>query len=61
MKAATMAQNVHLVGLKTFAEEYTVKHKILVTNDPCPGKMKDMMVMHRNIFLEKSWVDELIS
>jgi len=61
VKATTMAQPRHLSGLKSFAEEYTVKHKILVTNDPYPRKIDDMMVLPWNIFLEKLWGNELIS
>ena len=61
VKSTPMAQNRHLSGLKSFAEEYTVKHKIIVTNDPYPRKMHDVMVLPWNIFLEKLWGGDLIS
>jgi len=61
VKATTMAHKRHISGLKSFAEEYTVKHKILVTNDPYPRQLEDVLVLPWNIFLEKLWGSELIS
>jgi uncharacterized protein len=61
VKATTMAHKRHISGLKSFAEEYTVKHKILVTNDPYPRQLEDVLVLPWNIFLEKLWGGELIS
>lgn len=38
VKATQMANPRHASGLLRFSEEYHVKHKILVTNDPYPRK-----------------------
>jgi uncharacterized protein len=61
VKATLMAHKRHISGLKSFAEEYTVKHKIIVTNDPYPRQLEDVLVLPWNIFLEKLWGGELIS
>lgn len=61
VKATPMAHKRHISGLQRFAEEYTVKHKILVTNDAYPRKLEDVWVLPWNIFFEKLWSGELIS
>lgn len=61
VKATPMAHKRHISGLQRFAEEYTVKHKILVTNDTYPRKLEDVWVLPWNIFFEKLWSGELIS
>jgi uncharacterized protein len=61
VKATPMAQTRHLSGLKSFAGEYTVKHKILVTTDPYPRLLNDVLVLPWKIFLEKLWGGELIA
>lgn len=60
VKATPQAHNRHLSGLNSFSDEYTVKHKVLVTNDPYPRKVNDIMIMPWRIFLEKLWSRELI-
>jgi uncharacterized protein len=47
--------------LKSFAGEYTVKHKILVTTDPYPRLLNDVLVLPWKIFLEKLWGGDLIA
>jgi uncharacterized protein len=61
VKATPMAQTRHLSGLKSFAGEYTVKHKILVTTDPYPRLLNDVLVLPWKIFLEKLWGGDLIA
>lgn len=61
VKATPMAHKRHISGLQRFAEEYTVKHKILVTNDAYHRKLEDVWVLPWNIFFEKLWSGELIS
>lgn len=61
VKATPMAHKRHISGLQRFAEEYTVKHKILVTNDAYPRKLEDVWVLPWNIFFKKLWSGELIS
>ncbi len=61
VKATQMAHTRHLSGLKRFAEEYQVKHKILVTNDEYPRTVEGIMIFPWKVFLEKLWSGELIS
>lgn len=61
VKATTNATPRHAKGLKSFAEEYTVKKQILVTNDPYPRKMGEVMVLPWQVFMEKLWAGDIIS
>jgi uncharacterized protein len=60
VKATSLANERHLRGLKSFAEEYNVKKKILVSNDPLPRKVGDIMIMPWKYFLDQLWDGELI-
>jgi predicted AAA+ superfamily ATPase len=60
VKAATQATPRHLKGLKAFAEEYSVKHKILITNEEQPRLVDGIMIYPYKIFLEKLWAGEII-
>jgi predicted AAA+ superfamily ATPase len=51
----------HLKGLLRFAEEYTVKRQIVVSNDPDPRKIGEIEILPWKQFLEKLWSNELIS
>lgn len=51
----------HLNGLKSFSEEYKVKHSILVCNEPLPRKHGQIQILPWKIFLQKLWAGELIS
>lgn len=60
VKATTQAQERHLKGLKRFSEEYTVKKRILVSNDPMPRKVGDIDILPWEMFLEKLWDNDII-
>ena len=60
VKATQMANPRHASGLLRFSEEYHVKHKILVTNDPYPRKMGEVMILPYTVFLEKLWAGEFV-
>ena len=60
VKAAEQANHRHLKGLKAFAEEYEVKKKILISNDPLPRLIGDILVLPWRVFLERLWADEII-
>ena len=60
VKATPGASTRHLKGLKSFAEEYTVKRKILVSLDPEPRKSGDILILPWNRFLELLWNGEII-
>lgn len=61
VKATENANPRHLSGLRHFAEEYPVKKSILISNDPFPRKIENIMILPWNIFLQKLWAGELIS
>ncbi|MDR0833750.1 MAG: DUF4143 domain-containing protein [Candidatus Symbiothrix sp.] len=60
VKSTTQANPHHLKGLKAFAEEYNVKHKILISNDPHPRLVDGIMIYPWNVFLQKLWAGEII-
>jgi predicted AAA+ superfamily ATPase len=60
VKSTTQANPRYLKGLKAFAEEYNVKHKILVSNDPYPRLVDDIVIYPWKVFLQKLWAGEII-
>ena len=60
VKATEQANQRHLKGLKAFAEEYQVKKQILITNDPLPRLVGDILILPWKIFLERLWAEEII-
>ena len=60
VKSTNQAKPRHLSGLNRFGEEYTVKKKILVTNDLYPRQMGDILILPWKVFLEKLWGGEII-
>jgi predicted AAA+ superfamily ATPase len=60
VKSTKMATSRHLKGLKSFSEEYTVKKSILISNDPYPRQMGEILVLPWQIFLQKLWNGEII-
>jgi len=61
VKSTDNANLRHTKGLLTFADEYTVKQLILVTNDPFPRQLGDVLVLPWRVFLQKLWAQEIIS
>lgn len=60
VKATPSASARHLKGLISFAEEYSVKRKILVSLDPLPRKAGDIDILPWERFLELLWNGEII-
>jgi predicted AAA+ superfamily ATPase len=60
VKSTDHAKSEHLRGLKAFAEEYEVKKKILVSNDPLPRISDDILILPWQVFLQRLWADEII-
>ncbi|MCK9448831.1 MAG: ATP-binding protein [Bacteroidales bacterium] len=60
VKSTTNANPRHAKGLQQFADEYTLKNQILVTNDLYPRQMGNILVLPWKIFLEKLWSGEII-
>jgi predicted AAA+ superfamily ATPase len=60
VKSTDNANPRHAKGLVSFAEEYTLKQLILVTNDPFPREMGNVLVLPWRLFLERLWAGEII-
>ena len=60
VKSTKMVNSRHLKGLKSFSEEYTVKKSILISNDPFPRQIGNILVLPAHIFLQKLWGGEII-
>jgi len=60
VKSTSNAIPRHVKGLYSFAEEYTVRKLILVTNDPFPRQMGDVLVLPWKIFLQNLWAQKII-
>lgn len=60
VKSTDNVQLRHLKGLKAFAEEYEVKHKIVVSNDSYPRLVGDIRILPWKQFIKMLWDGELI-
>ncbi|MCZ2100769.1 MAG: hypothetical protein LC107_04435 [Chitinophagales bacterium] len=60
VKATDNVQKRHFKGLRAFAEEYTVKNKIIISNDPFIRQADDIVIYPWKIFLEKLWAGEIM-
>jgi len=60
VRATEQANHRHLKGLKAFAEEYETKKLILISNDPMPRKIDNILILPWKIFLERLWAEEII-
>lgn len=60
VKATANAHPRHAKGLMSFSEEYTVKKLLLVSTDPLPRQMGNVLVLPWQIFLQKLWAGEII-
>jgi predicted AAA+ superfamily ATPase len=61
VKSTSNVNSRHLKGLMSFAEEYKVKKLLLVSNDPFPRQVGNILILPWKIFLEKLWSNEIIS
>jgi predicted AAA+ superfamily ATPase len=50
----------HLRGLRAFAEEYGVEKQIVVSNDPYPRLIDNILILPWKVFLERLWNGEII-
>jgi predicted AAA+ superfamily ATPase len=60
VKATESVSEKHLKGLKSFADEYTVKRLILVSNDNLPRKTGNISILPWRMFLDELWAGEII-
>ncbi|MDR0829718.1 MAG: DUF4143 domain-containing protein [Prevotellaceae bacterium] len=60
VKSAVEVQSRHLKGLKAFAEEYSAKKLIVVSNDPYPRQVGSILILPYQVFLKRLWGGEII-
>ena len=60
VKATEQANHRHLKGLKAFAEEYETKKLILISNDPLPRLVENILILPWKVFLERLWSEQII-
>ena len=60
VKSSEIANTRHLKGLISFSEEYNTKKLILVSNDPLPRKIGQIMILPWRIFLDQLWAGEIL-
>jgi len=60
IKATEQAHARHLKGLKAFSEEYETKKRILISNDPYPRLVDDILILPWKVFLQRLWNGEII-
>ena len=60
VKATDHVDNRHLKGLLAFSEEYEVKKSIVVSNDPLPRLIGNILVLPWQVFLDRLWAEEII-
>lgn len=60
VKSTDIINHRHIKGLKSFAEEYSVKKLIVVSNDPYPRQIENVTVLPWRIFLDRLWAGEII-
>lgn len=61
VKGTTEVKPRQLKGLKVFREEFTVKKAIVVSCDPRPRRVDDILILPWKEFVERLWNGELIS
>ena len=61
VKSTNEVQSRHLKGLKAFAEEYPVKKLILISNDPYPRMVDNVLILPWQTFLQQFWSGEIIA
>ena len=61
VKSTSNVNPRHFKGLINFAEEYQVKKLIVISNDPIPRKINNVLILPWNMFLEKLWSGDIIS
>ena len=60
VKSTNMVNPRHLKGLNSFSEEYKVKKLIVVSTDPYPRMLGNIIVLPWRMFLKQLWDGEII-
>jgi len=61
VKSAQTINGRHLKGLKAFAEEYTVKKLIVVSHEPQPRLVDNILILPWQMFLRRLWNGEILA
>ncbi|MFC2087577.1 ATP-binding protein [Bacteroidota bacterium] len=60
VKSTDHAHMRHAKGLMNFSEEYKIKKMIIISNDPYPRQLNNIIILPWDIFLQKLWAGEII-
>ena len=60
IKSTDHVDNRHLKGLLAFSDEYQVKKSIVVSNDPLPRLIGNILVLPWQVFLDRLWAEDII-
>jgi len=60
VKSTDHVDSRHLKGLLAFSEEYEVKKSIVVSNDPLPRLIGNILVLPWQVFLDRLWAEDII-
>jgi predicted AAA+ superfamily ATPase len=60
VKSAQTINGRHLKGLKAFAEEYSVKKLIVVSHEPQPRLVDNILLLPWQFFLQRLWNGDII-
>jgi len=61
VKSTENVNSRHLKGLNAFNEEYKVGKSILISKDPFPRQIGNIMLLPWDMFLDRLWAGEIIS
>jgi predicted AAA+ superfamily ATPase len=60
VKPVYEAKACHLHGLKAFAENYSTKKQLLVSNNAYPRQVNDILILPWQTFLQQLWGGEIV-
>ncbi len=61
VKSTDQANSRHIKGLIAFSEEYNVDKLILISNDPLPRLIGNILILPWKVFLERLWVGGIMN
>ncbi len=60
VKSAIQVQPKHLKNIKSFMEEYPVKHSIIVCHEKFPRLVNNILILPVEVFLQRLWAGDFI-
>jgi len=61
VKSSPAISGRHVKGLKAFAEEYSAKKLIVVSHEPQPRLVDNILILPWQIFLQRLWAGDIIA